>query len=160
MDLIARLKENPYLAALSPADLESLAEVAVVRQYADGEVIFREGERADGVHFVLDGEVAITRSTSHQVHRAATLGPGVLFGMVAFLYVAPRSATATATRASTVAMIPKEAVGLLLNQSAPIAYQFQRAVAGQLARDLRDSDARLRELLARATRHSPPPAAR
>ena len=151
-DLAARLRDNRYLGTLAPAHLEALAASCVVTSSGKGERLFAEGDRALGVYFLVGGEVEVTRVSHGRIHRINTLGPGALFGVMALVEGLPRSATCSTLQPSEVAMLPREAVGLLLNQSAPIAYAFQRALAGQMAHDLRASDKRLRELLVQVTK--------
>ena len=150
MDVIEHLRKNQHLATLNPVDLESLAEACLVTRYAPGHTVFVEGDHPHGVHLVLTGMIEVSRKERARAHRGLGLGPGALFGMMALLQGTPRSATCTATVESEVALIPREAVLLLFNQSAPIAYAFQKALAAQMARDLRANDQRLRELLARS----------
>lgn len=149
-DVGKALRRNPYLGVLEEVHRQSLAEASIVTRYDRGQAIFREGDHADGVYLLLEGEVTITREAGGHLREVALLGPGTLFGVVALVDGTARSASCVATCPTRVARVPREVVLLLLNQSAPIAYAFQRAVAGQLARDLRRTDARLREVLARA----------
>lgn len=43
----------------------NLADALVPKQYADGEQIIRQGDTADGMYFVEDGVVRITRLGEH-----------------------------------------------------------------------------------------------
>lgn len=43
----------------------NLADALVPKQYSDGEQIIRQGDTADGMYFVEDGVVRITRLGEH-----------------------------------------------------------------------------------------------
>ena len=64
--------------------------------FQQGQVIFREGDKSQEAYFILSGQVEITLNTSHGVQSLAKLGAGEIFGEMAVLNDAPRSATATA----------------------------------------------------------------
>lgn len=55
----------------------NLADALVPKQYSDGEQIIRQGDTADGMYFVEDGVVRITRLGEHgreiEVHLYYTL---------------------------------------------------------------------------------------
>ena len=65
--------------------------------FADGDVIFREGEASDAAYLVVSGVVAIvTGFGSPQQKTIGTLGKGQYFGEMGAIDNAPRSATAVA----------------------------------------------------------------
>lgn len=53
------LSEHPFLRSLAPAYLNILAECAEVREFPDGDVIFREGDIADRFYLIEQGKVAL-----------------------------------------------------------------------------------------------------
>ena len=147
MDLEARLRAHPSFTTLSADDVQALAGAMLVRSFPGGHVLVREGDRADDVHFVVEGRVSVTRTRGGATHALNAMGAGDLFGLVAIVDDAPRSATCTTDGACTVASIPRSALSLLMNQQAGIAYAFQHALVTQLARDFRNLDARIRAKL-------------
>ena len=92
---IVRLLENvPVFAELAPDDLRRVAEVAVPRRFAAGQVIFREGDSSDTCYIVRSGHVRAVRE--HSDGRTITLahfGPGDIFGELAMFDDERRSAT-------------------------------------------------------------------
>lgn len=59
--LIQMLKESAIFADLPPEELEALAGVAVVRSFAAGDLLFYQGDRADGFYVVGKGRLKICR---------------------------------------------------------------------------------------------------
>lgn len=54
-----QLAEFPFFDDISPEVLKRLAEVAEEQRLRAGEVIFREGQSATHLHFLLEGEIAL-----------------------------------------------------------------------------------------------------
>jgi putative ABC transport system ATP-binding protein len=78
-------------------ELATVSDVPVTRRFAAGKVIFREGDESDLVYVVRTGEVVITRDG----RELTRLGKGDYFGELGPMLGFPRSATATAARATT-----------------------------------------------------------
>ncbi len=65
--------------------------------YTPGEIIFKEGDKAEFVHSIVQGNVEITREVVDGGEElVAKLGPGDYFGEMAMVSDRPRSATAKA----------------------------------------------------------------
>ena len=70
------------------------------RRFRRGEVIFHIGDPGDALFVIVDGEVKISLpSETGEEAILATLRPGDVFGELALLDGAPRSASATAISA-------------------------------------------------------------
>ncbi|MEO6398879.1 MAG: Crp/Fnr family transcriptional regulator [Tepidiformaceae bacterium] len=97
----AYIRDLPLLARLPEADLQALASRGRVRRFAQGSAIFHEGDPGDALHVVVEGQVRITvLSGGGNEATVATVETGDCFGEFALLDGRPRSATATATRAT------------------------------------------------------------
>ncbi|MEX0992742.1 MAG: Crp/Fnr family transcriptional regulator [Solirubrobacterales bacterium] len=87
----------PLFAGLSEAELRQIAQVAVPRSYAAGEVILREGDPGDTCYVLRSGRARVVRE--HPDGRAITLhniGSGEIFGELAMFGGEVRSATVEA----------------------------------------------------------------
>jgi CRP/FNR family transcriptional regulator, cyclic AMP receptor protein len=96
-ELLARV---PVFETLAREDLEQVARVAVPRNFAAGEVVFREGDESDTCYVVRSGHARAVRA--HPDGRTITLasfGPGDIFGELAMFDAERRSATVEATDA-------------------------------------------------------------
>lgn len=95
------IRDLPLLARLPEDDFQALASRGVLRRFAAGTVIFREGDPGDALHVVVEGQVRITvLSGSGSEATVATVTTGDCFGEFGLLDGKPRSATATAIPAT------------------------------------------------------------
>ena len=76
----------PLFEPLSPDERERLAAGCRMRTFARGAALFREGERADGMHIVLRGVVKVVRFAPdgremvlHLVRKGNTIGEAAMF---------------------------------------------------------------------------------
>jgi CRP-like cAMP-binding protein len=96
-----------------------------------GDVIFREGDAAHDFYVVTEGEVALT--IGGEV--VDVVGPGGMFGELALIDPAPRSATATAKTDAKVVPVNEKRFFFLIQQTPGFALQVMRAMADRLKRN-------------------------
>lgn len=78
--------EWPLLSSLSPPEREALLATTRRREYARGDVVVREGDRADSLHLVEAGRLAVRVATEEGEHAMLTiLAPGDYFGELSLL---------------------------------------------------------------------------
>src|SRR5688572_4358258 len=94
-DDIALLQGVPTLALLGREPLRILAIGAENRYVHDGEVLFREGEVADGGYVVQEGSFRLVSEGAGSAARDAVVGPGTLLGELALITETRRPLTAT-----------------------------------------------------------------
>jgi len=72
------------LHGLKPAQAEELLALGRKRHFARREVVWHEGDRADTLHFIRSGRIAIQSLTAlGEVATVAVLGPGEAAGLIA-----------------------------------------------------------------------------
>jgi SulP family sulfate permease len=77
---------------------EALARVCIRRDVADGEIIARQGDAADSMHFILEGRVGVIAGEGGV--RLRSLGRRTIIGEMGLIARRPRSATIRAERPS------------------------------------------------------------
>src|SRR6266508_2997346 len=91
------LGQSSLLAGLPREELEQLAAAMRRRSYRRGEVIFHEGDPGETLHLVCQGRLkAVLASESGEEAVLRIISPGQIFGEMALLDGAPRSATVVA----------------------------------------------------------------
>jgi len=84
-------------SGVTEEQLADLAEICQVREFRRGEMIFMEGDAADGFYMVLDGQVKIYKiSLEGREQILHIFGPGEPFGEVAVFQDRPFPANAAA----------------------------------------------------------------
>lgn len=116
--------------------IEALAglDERYVREYEPGEYVFREGDDAQLLHIVLSGSVRIW-SDEHPDSVLATAHSGDMFGEMALIESAPRSAHAEVTAKSTIIGVDQARFVYLLSHDP----SFALTVLQTLSERLRDS---------------------
>jgi CRP-like cAMP-binding protein len=139
-EVVELLGRVPVFSTLEHRDLERIANLAVPRSFAPGEVVFREGDASDTCYIVRDGHARAIRS--HRDGRTITLarfGPGDIFGELALFEDERRSATVEAIEATNVVAVLGPDMRRLLARHAEISSRLVIA----LGRRLRETNERL-----------------
>lgn len=137
--LLDELRRSWLMCKLTARELRAVAEVAEVRDYKAGRVLFRENTPGDELFIVLDGEVTVTRGGK----ALAVCRAGDLVGEIALLDPPARSATALVTQATRLAAIPKLRWDHLLRAEEGVAARVLGAVAGRLSGVVRDQNQKI-----------------
>lgn len=119
----------------------AIPEVLDRRMYAEGEVIFKEGEVGRRCAFLVQsGKVEISKKSDDGVdHVLGYIPAGGIFGEMALVDDKPRSAMARATEATAVVIISETMLENKLTKADP----FIRGLLKLLVRNVRDANARI-----------------
>jgi len=97
------LRNAHFLREVDEDDLESLGTALVREDFDQGDVILRQGTRAQAMYFIARGEVDVLRKQGEgPVQRLATLEPGDTFGESELIHRQPRIATVRANQPTSV----------------------------------------------------------
>ncbi|MFQ5935191.1 MAG: cyclic nucleotide-binding domain-containing protein [Acidiferrobacterales bacterium] len=140
------LRKIPLFAKLEPSKLKLLAFTSQLLSYDDGEVLFHEGDLADCAFVVMDGEVEILAQTASGDVVVGTLGKDELFGEIALLNNAPRSATLRARGRLQALRITDEMFLSLVTENPGVALEVMRQLSDKLARTHKQVEALQGEL--------------
>ena len=147
MDLDARIENLSRVAifkGLSRPALELVSRVATEESHVSGTKIFEHGDPGDKLYILLEGKVRISREIAGMGEEAlAILGPGSVFGEMALLDEAPRSADARVHEQCRVLAVPKDAFEDLLFLHKDLAYEVLWSVVRMLTRRLRETNDKL-----------------
>ena len=129
------LARTEVFSDLDRRELSEVAQVAVPRRWARGEVIFREGDPGDTCYLVRSGAVVLTRE--HQDGRVvalAELRAGSMFGELAMFRGETRSATAEAFEATTAVALLAGDVQRLIRRNPDLALKLLAGLAERVSR--------------------------
>lgn len=97
MDKLSLLKSVFVFGGLEDGLLGKIAAHLQEARFEDGQLIFKQDEKADSFFIVDTGEVSISKKLGPGQEKAlALLGPGSVFGEMAFFSDSPRTANAAA----------------------------------------------------------------
>ena len=121
-----------------------------IRDYEAGTVVFREGDTADAMFFLLSGRVNVLlpldARTGERSRRLAAFGQGVAFGEMALLDEGRRSADVVCDAVCSVAVLSLDALNELGEKFPTIGQSIQANLARLLSRRLRAANAQIRAL--------------
>lgn len=135
---LGTLRKLSLFATLSRFELRVVDGLLHERQYLKGEIIFDEGEEGRALHVVITGRVLICRQGEPETGRITDVEAGVVFGELALLDDAPRSAQARAAEDCVLASLSRGDFESLFDTHAVIASKIALQLARQLGRQLRD----------------------
>ena len=88
---VSDLSKVPFLAQLSAADLDDLAQRLERRTYEAGDLIYAEGTPGDGLYYLESGSAVVLTGASCDGEIMAHLPAGSTFGETALISDRPRS---------------------------------------------------------------------
>jgi CRP-like cAMP-binding protein len=139
-DIVELLHRVTVFEALATDDLRRVAQVAVPRRFATGQVIFREGDSSDTCYVVRRGHCrALRENIDGRTIALAHFGPGDIFGELAMFDDERRSATIETLDDVEAIAIAGSDMRRLLREHADIAVKLVIGVA----RRLREANQRL-----------------
>ena len=139
-DIVQLLQGVTVFEALAPDDLRRVAQVAVPRRFASGQVIFREGDASDTCYVVRRGHCrAVRENIDGRTIALAHFGPGDIFGELAMFDDERRSATVETLDDVEAIAIAGSDMRRLMREHADIAVKLVIGVA----RRLREANERL-----------------
>jgi CRP/FNR family transcriptional regulator, cyclic AMP receptor protein len=144
----AELRNIGLFGALSDDVLEYLSTLLTVENPPAGATLFREGEDANAMFVVINGEVEVLKKSKRAVEaRVAVLGPGDWFGEMSIVDIQPRSATVRALAPSRLLRISSADLDALYRHDLRSYAIIILNLARELSRRLRVADGILADLI-------------
>ena len=114
------------------------------KEYKEGEVVFRQGDRGNCMFVIQDGEVeAVVQSGANEL-RLRTMGPNEFFGEMALFEQEVRTATIRTLKPSRILSIDKKNFLGGIHEDPSLAYRIVQTMSHRI-RDLTDRLARYQE---------------
>jgi CRP/FNR family transcriptional regulator len=133
MDVRKLLQKSHLCAGLSSDELDQILAIATIRSLSKGQILFLEGDNADGFYILLEGRIRVYKAgpdgreqTLHQIRAGQTFGEAAVFGGIRF----PANSAAIADAA--VAYLPFAAFRDIVATSPDISLKMIGAMAGFL----------------------------
>ncbi|MDP2308306.1 MAG: cyclic nucleotide-binding domain-containing protein [Pseudomonadota bacterium] len=144
------LKATHGFAGRDDAVLLAVAARLQMVPVASGDVILEEGRPADDAYIVAEGKVGVYCAVNvERYERVATLGPGHVFGVVAFADAQTRTATCRALEPTWLARISGPTFRQLEGENTIEGRAFRRGLIDALSVQLRLANEHLLTLTAR-----------
>ena len=125
-----RPERNVATVVANPTTFDTFRTVDDVERFAPGDVIFSAGDAGDCMYVVRDGTVTI-QADGLPIEE---IGPGGIFGELALIDAAPRSATATATTPCELVALNERAFLFHVSQTPFFALNVMRVLSDRLRR--------------------------
>lgn len=132
--LVQTLRRIPDFAALDERTLLAVVGESMNLAWKAGNPIFREGEKAQALYVMLEGECSIHEGTFPEGGEVSHPKPGDSFGEMSLLLNATHSRTATAITDCEILVLPKQAFSNLLAQYPALAAHFDKVVRSRSRR--------------------------
>jgi CRP/FNR family transcriptional regulator len=130
---VEALKALPYFRALGDEELAQLAARLVERAFDKDEVIFLEGEPCQGLYVVKEGTVKIFKlSPEGREQVLSSVKSGDSFNEVAVFDGGPNPANVAATEPTTLWVVPRPAVDVLIREHPEVAMAIIRNLGTRL----------------------------
>jgi CRP/FNR family transcriptional regulator, cyclic AMP receptor protein len=132
---IDALRSVPLFRALDDEAAAELSALLTMREVAVGTSLFRRGEPGDAMYIVETGRVRIrVKDTDGHDATLAEMSNGEFFGEMALLDGNPRSADATASANSQLAVLPRAEFRSFLRKNPDVALGILTALTHRLRR--------------------------
>jgi CRP/FNR family transcriptional regulator, cyclic AMP receptor protein len=122
---VSLLKTIPLFTEVPEDKLRKIAPFAETDEFAEGQVIVKEGGYSNHFFAIEDGSAKVERDGRH----IADLGPGDVFGEQGLLEKQERSATVTATSRLRVIKIEHWELSRMRKSMPEVVEELQRKVA-------------------------------
>ena len=138
-DTVDFLAGVPLLEGREKEDLAELARVMRRRTAREGEILWRQGEAAREVLFVVDGAVSILLDVpGGRTVEIARAGPGQILGESALLDGGGHTMSLRVTEAATVLALGRQDFAALLAGQQPSAFDLRRRLVSLFTARLRE----------------------
>ena len=135
VNMIRTVAQIPLFEGLPPEQLEDLAMIMTDQVFRKGEIIFSEGEEADGFYVAIEGRIKVYKlSPDGKEQILHFFGPGEPFGEVPVFTGQRFPAHAEAMEESRVLFFPKQSFVNLVRRNPSLALSMLGILSKRLRR--------------------------
>ena len=136
------LAHAPLFRELSAAELARIATGTREVRAARGEILFQRGDRCEGFHIVVFGQVKLALGTPDGAEKVVEIiGPGMSFGEAVMLTDRPYVVSATALADSLLLHVAKDTLLRELELDPPLARRMLASLSMRLHMLMKDMEA-------------------
>ncbi|NQV86564.1 MAG: cyclic nucleotide-binding domain-containing protein, partial [Woeseiaceae bacterium] len=118
-------------------ELESVAETAELVSFRAGDILFREGDSADGLHLIRNGSVSVSRNIGGRDIVTTYVAAGNYVGEMGLVGETRRSATVKATVATESIFLRGDVFQTMLLRNSGLRERIQNKVKERISENLR-----------------------
>ena len=119
----------PLLSELSTEERSALEYALEPRELDAGSTLYRAGEEADALYFVVEGAVAIKEAGQ----QLAELGPGEVLGAVAIMAIGKRECDVVGVTTTRLLSLSRESYQRLREDLPALSLRLQEAIVRSLS---------------------------
>lgn len=119
------LQSMPVLIGMESESLESIAQGAILHNFAAGEVVIKEGDRVKALHLIIAGKAALSVTDElGKNQEILTIERGEFFGETAMFTGEPSKVTITAVEDLEVILIYAEMANMMVERQPSLAREI------------------------------------
>jgi len=132
LDRVLFLKKSDLFSTVSAARLMRLADGIEEVKYREGDLISREGDRANHLYLMREGSAIVTSERSNEAVKYEDLHSGDAYGEVGLFNQNIRNASVIATSQCTVFVISRSYLKKMVSQIPELAHSFLKVFGKKL----------------------------
>ena len=140
------LREIPFFEDFSSDELDFFSRNVSLRYFPAQTVLFREGDIADYLFFIVEGMVDVRLESAHSKRIIATFDRGCCVGEMSMVDDYPRSATIVVTKPSELLLLTRNRFVSICQKNPPVGVKFLHGLAKNLSMRLRKTTGRFADL--------------
>jgi CRP-like cAMP-binding protein len=145
---LSRLKGSPLFVGLTDVEIESLAALCTEKVIPEGLTVFIENMPGESLYLIQQGAIKISKMIAEGDEKTLViLGPEEVFGEMALLDGAPRSATARAAEEARLLAIRRADFDKFCDQNPRLALKLTLNIIRMFSRRLRENNDEFRKML-------------
>ncbi len=156
-DLVEAIQNIPWFIDLRPAQTDRLVGIAAIIGVAEGEQLFREGDREDFMYVILEGQLSLDAYIPSQgTHNIYTADPLDILGWSTMTPIV-RQRTASAYAKSAVKLLRFDSVSLrrMCDEDHDLGYLIMKRIANVCATQYLEDRLGLYDLIMKISQDQP-----